>query len=374
MTARFQQTTDHGPRTTDYGAALAIVEPDDAVWDTFARRHPQGHLLQSAGWGVLKAGFGWERRRVAVAAPEGLLAGALLLFRRRLGISVAYVPRGPLFAGAADADALLLAALDRLARRGRAVFLRIEPNLLERDADASVLHSFLLLRGFQPAAPIQPRSSIHLDLTPTPERLLAAMSKGHRADIRRAEREGVAVRVGETGADFEAFYTLMQETAARAAFEIHTREYYRAAWDLFRRSPQGIHAQLLLAEREGKTLAAFLIFHWAGAGLYLYSCATEEGLKHGANHALQWRALLWARDCGCARYDFWGIPDALGQAAAAADEAERARLEQAARDDPLFGVFRFKKGFGGQIVRYLPAYDRIYLPPLYALWRRRLGG
>jgi lipid II:glycine glycyltransferase (peptidoglycan interpeptide bridge formation enzyme) len=322
---------------------------------------------------MLKAGFGWEQRRVAVAAPAGLLAGAQLLFRRRLGISVAYVPRGPLFAGTADADTLLLAALDRLARRHRAVFLRIEPNVIEHDADAGALHSFLLLHGFQPAAPIQPHSTIHLDLTPAPQHLLAAMSKGHRADIRRAEREGVTVRVGETSADFEAFYAIMQETAARAAFEIHSHAYYRSAWDLFRHSPYAIHTQLLLAERNGQTLAAFLIFGWAGEGLYLYSCATEAGLKYGANHALQWQALLWAREHGCTRYDFWGIPDALGQAAGATDEAERKRLEQAAQGDPLSGVFRFKKGFGGQIVRYLPAYDRVYLPPLYALWRRRLG-
>jgi lipid II:glycine glycyltransferase (peptidoglycan interpeptide bridge formation enzyme) len=56
------------------------------------------------------------------------------------------------------------------------------------------------------------------------------------------------------------------------------------------------------------------------------------------------------------------------------DAAERARLEQAAQVDPLAGVFRFKKGFGGRIVRYLPAYDLIYISPLYAFWRRRFGG
>ncbi len=343
------------------------------AWDSFARQHPQGHLLQSSGWGGLKAGFGWEWRRIAVASPAGILAGAQVLFRRRLGVSVAYVPRGPLFAGDAEADTLLLAALDRLARRSRAVFLRIEPNLLEHDSAASQLHSLLLLQGFQAADPIQPRSSIHLDLTPTPELLLAAMSKGHRADIRRAERDGVVVRAGAGAADLMTFYTIYQETAQRAGFAIHSQAYYQAAWERFTQSPQDRHAQLLLAGRADEALAAFLIFSWAGEGLYLYSCSTEAGLKSGANHLLQWRALLWAREQGCARYDFWGIPDELGQAASATDEAQRARLDQAARADPLFGVFRFKKGFGGQIVRYLPAYDRVYLPPLYALWRRRLG-
>src|SRR5262249_37100138 len=165
------QPTDHGLRTADY-AQLAIVEPDDTTWDAFVQRHPQGHLLQSAGWGALKSRFGWERRRVALADPAGLCAGAQALFRYRMGLSVAYVPRGPLFASEATADALVLGALDRLARQRRAVFLRIEPNVLEDDPAANGLHSFLLLRGFRPADPIQPRSSILLDLAPRPDRLL----------------------------------------------------------------------------------------------------------------------------------------------------------------------------------------------------------
>src|SRR5262245_37053727 len=232
MKGSSRQTTDFGLRTSDQGQ-FAIVEPDAAAWDDFTQRHPQGHLLQSAGWGTLKARFGWEHRRLALADASGLRAGAQMLFRHRLGVSVAYVPRGPLFADDATTDALLLAALDRQARRRRAVFLRIEPNVLEDDPAAETLHSFLLLRGFRPAEPIQPRSSVHLDLAPSPERLLAAMSKGHRADIRRAEREGVAVRVGETDRDLDAFYTIMEATGARAEFAIHSRDYYRTAWELF---------------------------------------------------------------------------------------------------------------------------------------------
>jgi lipid II:glycine glycyltransferase (peptidoglycan interpeptide bridge formation enzyme) len=379
-----QQATDYGVQTANQ-EQLAIVEPDDAAWNEFTQRHPLGHLLQSALWGVLMARFGWECRRLAVASAAGLRAGAQVLFRYKLGASVAYVPRGPLFAGETATDTLLLAALDQLARRRRAVFLRMEPNILEDDPAADTLHSLLLSHGFQPAAPIQPRSSIHLDIAPPSDRLLAAMSKGHRADIRRAEREGVVVRVGETEQDLDAFYRIMEATGARAGFAIHSRDYYRAAWELFNQSaaaPQNGnrqlesegHARLLLAECDGVPLAAFLIFAWAGAGLYLYSGATEDGRKLGANHALQWQALMWAKERGCASYDFWGVPDELGQAAGMEDAAERARLEQAAQADPLAGVFRFKKGFGGRIVRYLPAYDLVYISPLYAFWRRRFGG
>ncbi|MFO7168516.1 MAG: peptidoglycan bridge formation glycyltransferase FemA/FemB family protein [Chloroflexota bacterium] len=353
---------------------LTISEPDSRLWDAFVERHAAGHLLQLSGWGELKRRSGWEPRRVALVDPgDGALrAGAQVLIRRRLGLAAAYVPRGPLLSGEPDADALLLAELERLARRARAVFLRIEPNVLEAGPGAGELDDALRRRGFVPAEPIQPRSTIHLDLTPTPEQLLAQMSKGHRADIRRAAREGVTVRSGASAADMDAFYAIMQETAARANFAIHSRSYYHDAWELFG-GEQGERALLLLAEREGRAVATCMVFAAAGAGLYLYGGSTDEGLRAGANHALQWEALRWARGRGARVYDFWGIPDALGRAAAATSEEERAALEAAARSDPLIGVYRFKKGFGGQVVRYLPAYDRRYIPPLYELWRRRAG-
>lgn len=345
---------------------LAVLSPDNAEWDAFVAAHPHGHLLQSSGWGALKGRFGWEQRRVAVRGAAGLLAGAQLLIRRRLGLGMAYAPRGPLLSGAEATDMLLLAALRRVARRERAVFLRLEPNMLEDAPDADVLHSLLLTRGFAPVEPIQPRSSIHLELAPPPERLLAGMSKGHRADIKRAAREGVTVRIGADEADLDRFYAIMSATGARAQFGIHSRDYYRTVWQIFDAQAS---ARLLLAEHGGATVATALVVADAGAGLYLYSGSTAAGLECGAQHAIQWQALQWARECGCRLYDFWGIPDALGRAQTAPPD-QQALLEEHARSDPLHRVYRFKKGFGGRVVRYLPAYDQVFLTPLYAAWRR----
>ncbi len=347
--------------------ALAPGAPDATMWDAFVEAHPQGSLLQYSAWGELKAGSGWRARRIAVLDADGTpLAGALLLIRARYGLSVAYTPRGPLFSGDPMVDRLLLAGLEREARRARAVFLRLEPNVLEGNPAADALHTWLLLQGLQPVQTIQPRSSIHVDLRQPEERLLAACSKGHRADIRRAERNGVVVRQGDV-TDLPVFFVLMQGTGKRARFGVHNEAYYRAAWRLFQ-----TRSCLLLAEVDGRAAAAHLIFADARAGLYLYSAANEVGLRSGANHLLTWHAMRWARAQGCARYDLWGIPDMLGRAATAPDVEARAALESAAQHDPLIGVYRFKKGFGGQIVRYLPAYDRVLLAPLYRLALRRI--
>lgn len=344
---------------------LIIDEPSPAEWDVFVHNHPHGHPLQLTAWGEFKSSSGWRARRVVVRTPAAIYAGAQVLVRLRYGVSVAYVPRGPLFADDAAVNAALLVALIRLARRQRAVFLRFEPNLLEADADADWHHTWLLLQGFHPAAPIQPRSSIHRDLAPSTEQLLAGFSKGHRADIRRAERQGVTVRIGAE-ADLDAFYAIMQATGVRAEFGIHAAVYYRRAWEAFQP-----YSRLLIAEKDGAAVAGHMVFVGAGTGLYLYGGALETGLKAGANHLLQWHAIRWAREQGCTRYDMWGIPDALGRAAAVDDEHERAALEAEAQNDPLIGVYRFKKGFGGAITRYLPAYDYVLIPPLYHFWQHR---
>jgi len=354
---------------------LAVFEPSPEVWDSWVDQHPRGHLLQLSAWGALKAAFGWRVLRVAIVGgtlpsrPDypPILAGAQILFRQRYGVSVAYVPRGPLLSGDDAIDTMLLALLEHVSRRRRAVFLRLEPEMLEQEAGADRYHSWLLCKGFRTAAPIQPRSSIHLDVARTEKELFASFRKGHRADIRRAERQGVSVRVG-TSSDIAAFYAMMQSTGKRANFGIHTQEYYRQAALLF-----GERSRLLFAEQEEQTIAAHMVFADAHTGLYLYSGATEAGLKSGANHLLQWHALQWAHTRGCHRYDFWGIPDALGRAATIArTPEEHTALEEEAQQDPLIGVYRFKKGFGGNIVRYLPAYDQVFLAPFYAIWQRRL--
>lgn len=345
-----------------------VFEPSPAQWDAFVAAHPRGNLLQASPWGALKAQFGWQCRRVALGDSAGtIVAGVQLLFRRYYGLAFGYAPRGPLFAGDPAVDDLLLRAMRRLGWQMAAVVIRIEPNVLADDPDAGTLDEWLSRHRLPIAETIQPRSTILVDLHPDEEAIFAAFSKGHRADIRRAERLGVTVRIG-TVADLATFYAIMQATGARAAFGIHSAEYYTAAWRLHQ--PR---ARLFIAELNGVPVAAHLVFADARYGRYLYSGATEEGLRSGANHLLEWYALRWARELGCTGYDLWGIPDALGRAAFAADEATRAALEQEAQRDPLFGVYRFKKGFGGRVARFMPAFDLVLLPPLYPLARRKLA-
>ncbi|MBP8251328.1 MAG: peptidoglycan bridge formation glycyltransferase FemA/FemB family protein [Herpetosiphon sp.] len=351
---------------------IALHDVSAAEWRTFCATRPDIHLLQQATWGDFKAQFGWQAQRIAMSNASGIIGGAQILWRSQWGLKVAYVPRGPVWSHDAEADAALLQALERIARRRHAIFLRIEPNALD-DGRFDQRHSQFLLAGYEPTTPMQPAASIHLDLTPDEATLFANCSKGHRADVRRAERLGVQVRVGTTEADLDAFYAIMQITGERGNFGIHSRDYYLQAWRMFGGEHDDGTARLLLAELNGDVVAGFLVFAAGDEAQYMYSGANELGLKNGANHALQWAAIRWAKARGSKTYDFWGIPAAFLDLDQARDEAERATLEEAAKATGLAGVYRFKKGWGGNTVRYVPAYDRVFVRPAYWLWQRRRG-
>ena len=320
-----------------------------AVWDALIARDPRGHLLQTWAWGDLKGGFGWTPLRLAVEQDGVLVAGAQVLYRRAGPFAIGYVPKGPAFAGADEAavDALW-EALHRECRRRRALLLKVEPEWRDEE---TACHDALRARGLAPSpTTVQPRRTIIVDLQADDEALLARMKPKWRYNVRLSERKGIAVRsAGVEGLD--AFYALMAVTGERDTFGIHSKAYYRRALELF--APQG-RVQLMLAEYEGQPVAGLMAYAFNGQAWYFYGASGNAHRERMPNHALQWRAMQWAKEEGCSQYDLWGIPD----------------VDEDPETAPLSGVQRFKEGFGGEIVRYVGAYDRMYHPRLYGLLER----
>ena len=327
---------------------------DDARWDAFVTAHPGGHLLQLSRWGALKARFGWGAVRLAVEQDGWLRAGALLLFRRLpLGRSLAYVPRGPVLDVADDAAAAQLwAALHELAHSRRAILLKVEPELPDEAALAMRLRGW----GFRPSPQtVQPQRTLWVDLTADEEAILAGMKSKTRYNVRLAARRGVRVREG-TADDVGAFYALMQETGARDGFPVHSRAYYQTAYGLF--VPADV-ARLFLAFYGSELLGGLMAFACGRKAWYFYGASSDRHRNRMSSYLLQWEAMRWARARGCTAYDLWGIPDE--------DEATL-EAQFTERRDGLWGVYRFKRGFGGRISRYLGAYDHVYSSLWYRLY------
>jgi peptidoglycan pentaglycine glycine transferase (the first glycine) len=153
--------------------------------------------------------------------------------------------------------------------------------------------------------------------------------------------------------DLPAFNALMQATGERDGFFVHSAEYYEAAYRLF--LPTG-KAKLFAATYQEQIIAGIFVFAQGDRAWYFYGASGEAERQRMPNHALQWAGMQWAKSVGCKEYDLWGVPDE--------DEAilEAQYLE---RHDDLWGVYRFKRGFGGQLTRFAGAFDRVYDPLLY---------
>ncbi len=335
---------------------------DRALWNALVVGHPQGHFLQSYPWGELKAAFGWPApARVAWGNPPW--GGAQVLFRRLpLGFSVAYVPRGPWWDWSSREVEQALAEMRSLARRRRALVLILEP----RDEDSPALASRLTSLGFTSTRTIQPRSTIIVPLDADEDEILRRMHSKTRYNIRLSARKGVKVRVGEEG-DLADFYALMQETSRRDRFPIHSFEYYLKAHWLLTDSGYG---RLFLAEYEGELLAGIVAVAFGQEGIYLYGASGPRHRQRMPNHALQWAAIRWAKERGCRVYDLWGIPDEVGR------NPERYTKIGDYGKGGLWGVYRFKQGFGGRVVRTVGAWEMEVLPggrTLYRLLLRARG-
>ncbi len=329
---------------------------DRAAWDAFVAACPDGGVLQSSGWAAFKSQAGWRALRFAAGDRGRPAAGAQILLRRLpLGAGVlAYCPRGPIgdwFSG--PAAAALWPAIHAELRRRRAIFLKIEPNA-EPDAD---LESALHALGFQQTSShIQPVATLHVDLQPDLAAMAAAQKSKTRYNIGLAARKGVTVSEGAES-DLPDIYPLLQETSRRDGFPIHEPAYYAA---LLR--GLGPAARLTIARHEGDTLAAIFVTAFGREAIYLHGASGALKRNLMPTYLIQWEAMQWAKARGCTIYDLWGIPE---EASGDDDDVE-------SRQGGLWGVYRFKRGFGGRLVRYVGSFDYVYSALRYRLWTELL--
>lgn len=342
-----------------------ITITDRDTWNGTLALLPTAHVLQTWEWGEFKAATtGWKPQRLAFMHRNQAVAMAQILTRQEGPFRVMYVPKGP----ALDwTDAALRRAvlneIRRFAADRSAIFVKIDPDVVldsgepgtEYDQPNPLGHT---IRAewedagwlFSPEQ-VQFRNSVIVDLRQSTDDLLAAMKSKTRYNIRLSSRRDVDIRFG-TADDMDRLYDLYATTALRDGFVIRPLSYYRLAWESFMKA--GL-AQPILAEWKGTALAHVIIFGFGKRAWYFYGASSNLERNRMPTYALQWAAIKWARAQGMQLYDFWGAPDDF------ADE-----------DDPLAGVYRFKDGFGGTVVRRIGAWDFPVRPTLYTGYIRAM--
>ncbi|HQY30707.1 MAG TPA: peptidoglycan bridge formation glycyltransferase FemA/FemB family protein [Thermomicrobiales bacterium] len=301
-----------------------------------------GHLLQSWNWGSFKSRFGWEVERVAVAAGT-VVAQAQILFRSRGPVSVGYIPRGPIVpTGDPELAEALIRQIDAVCQRRRALYTMFETETELPFQGTYKDHGFVL-----GANRIQPARTVKVALR-TDEELLAQMRQNTRYSVRLASRCGVIVQSLGNPWAISDFYRLLADTSERNSFGIHSQEYYAAFLETF-----GQDAVCIFADSEGHLAASLIAARFGKEAIYMYGASSTEFRQHGAAFLLQFEAMKWARAGGCERYDLWGIPVLDPESI-----SETGDSIAGTKGDDWRGLYRFKTGFGGDIVSYPPALER----------------
>ncbi|MEP6775591.1 MAG: peptidoglycan bridge formation glycyltransferase FemA/FemB family protein [Chloroflexota bacterium] len=370
--------------------ARAPLRP--AEWDPIVEANG-GSLLQSWGWGEFKRPAGWSPYRLAFhkagTKPVGngrtdlstpVVYGQTLyrsLPRMPLRVSIGYVPRGPVYLdvqGTQEAEEAFWKRVHAASKKRGAIFLKVEPNIvLTESLPKRAVDEKMAALGFRPSGRLQPARTWVLDIEVSEEDLLKGMKPKTRYNLRLATRRGVIVRRAETGADLDAFHSLLETTGTRDEFGVHTFSYYEQLWNTF--GPQGSDNLAILlaehpdeAERSKGPIAGLLAFKFGQEAIYMYGASDNRGREHMPNYLLQWEAIRWAKSRGCKVYDFWGIPDPPAEG-----DEEGAEVSPINSRSGLRGVYWFKRGFGGREIEYPGAYDYVYNPLLYRLWMRWRG-
>ena len=318
-------------------------------WDAFITQFPNPHILQTSAWGQLKADFGWQ---LVHNARQN--CGAQILVKRIFpGINFAYIPKGPLGTGWDP----LWPEIDAVCRTMHCVFLKVEPDFWEvEEGNGGNPHGDIPPGFIRTNHTIQPQRTLVIDLAGEESQILGRMKQKTRYNINLALKKNVIARAHT---DLTAFYELMKATGQRDQFGIHSLEYYQRAFDLFHAHDQ---CQLLLAEFENAPISALIVFRIGNRAWYFYGASSDLHRDRMPNYLLQWEAMRWAKSQGCTEYDLWGVPD---------ENLDTLEANFSTRNDGLWGVYRFKRGFGGQLKRSVGSWDRVYNPLLYrayTLW------
>jgi len=327
-----------------------------AAFDQFTQNGPKGHFAQSIGWGDVKKKTGWIPERFMLQEEDGTIRCAATVQVRRLpgtgGRTLLYASRGPVMDFSDEETfAAFLKEVESIAKRHKSVFLKLDPDLVSTPAleDLFRRHGFQLKgAGSRNFEGIQPRFVFRLNLLgKTEDDLLMAMDRKTRYNIRLAEKSGVTVRLAEKD-ELGEFYRILQVTALRDGFGIRKQEYFEWIRDYL-----GSAARFYVAEYEGQIISATLAIHWGPTVWYLYGASDNAFRNKMPNYLLQWEMIRFAKSVDASMYDFRGVSGDI-------DNPE----------NPLYGLYRFKKGFKGDLTEFMGEYDKVYSPFWYFLYEK----
>ena len=190
---------------------------------------------------------------------------------------------------------------------------------------------------------IQFKNTVIVDLSAPEEQLLARMKQKTRYNIRLAVQERCPRARRGRSMSCPACTGCTPRPRRGTALSYEIRSYYEQVWSTFMSPPRTQEyagGGLLDRGDRGRGCGGDLPVLLRGARLLsLRDVAPDSSREDAQLSCSSGKRCDLPKAHGCRTYDLWGAPDDFNE------------------EDPLWGVFRFKEGFGGEVVRTPGAWD-----------------
>lgn len=313
-------------------------------YEAFVLAHPAGEFTQSLRWPEVKNNWGYEG--ILSRGADGAVRGAMLVLVQRIpliGTSFLYAPRGPV-CDLHDRETLadLMSGVDLLAKKHKAHAFKVDPNVLFDDQQAAQnLKELGFKQSYGPDGfeGIQARFNYRLYLQGrSEEEILTNLTQSCRRKVRIAQRSGVEVR--PVGLEYlDEFVRIMQVTGQRDGFAVRPKAYFARMLQAL-----GPHARLYMGFYQDKPVCGALSTNYAGKVCYVYGASDNVHRDVMPNYLMQWEMIRWAIETNCTVYDFQGVSGDLTEGS------------------HMYGLYKFKRGFNGQLDELAGEFDKIYRP------------
>jgi len=313
-----------------------IDENKKEIWNEFVVEN-NGSFLQSFEWGEFQKQFLQKVWRIRVNKNGREFLQAQIIKEKIFPITYFYIPYGPVFNEHSllrereESFNLFLREIGKLAKKERALFLRIEPIV-----SLPKIENFYFRDSLKRN---QPQRTLTLNLEKSENDLLENMRGKTRYNIGLAQRRGVEIKRSDDYSDI--FYHLIRKTRERQGFSSYTEEHYKKIFKI----SNDFKVKMFLAEYQEKVIVASIVVFFGDRVISLHTGSDYECRALKGADLLRWNVILYAKKMGYKIYDFWGI------------------------DEKKFpGVTNFKKGFGGEAAEYPFGVDIIFNNTWYQIY------
>lgn len=245
-----------------------------------------------------------------------------------------------------------LSALRQLGEQQKAIFIKIEPNTavpVENMAELKPLAKFLTENGCQPARPFFAKYTFQVDLSKTEEELFANLESKTRYNVNLAGGKGVKIIEDNSRDGLDTYLSMLEKTLSRQGFYLHSPEYFLKMWETLKDSGM---MHIFHAVYDDTAIVSWIIFKWKDVVYYPYGASRSIHREVMASNLMMWEMIMWAKSQRAAVFDMWGC---LGP--------------KADKSHSWYGFHRFKKGYGGEHMRFLGTFDLVLQEPHYRLFK-----